>query len=84
MANVSVTKEILWRQSSDEFGIVHVQKVTRIVDDEGGVTERLWRQAVTPDDDISGFPARLRTIISAARYPEAVARYEAMKAARTI
>jgi hypothetical protein len=48
-------------------------------DDEGEATERCWRRAVTPDDDISDLPAGLRTIIEAARYPEAVARWEARK-----
>jgi len=83
MPDITATKETLWRQSSDEYGTVHVQKVTRLTDDEGEATERIWRRAITPDDDITDLPNRLQIIVRAARYPEAVARWEAQKSEGT-
>lgn len=89
MPTISVDKEVLWRAQLDEFGCVNVQKVVRITDDEGEVQERFWRRAITPDDDWAvmaaelnlgaGVTSRLQAIIDAARYPEAVARFEARK-----
>ena len=80
MPQVTVTKEALWRAQVDEYAVVTVQRVTRITDDEGAVTERYWRRAVTPDDPVDDLPPRLQVIIGAARYPEALARWEARKA----
>ena len=90
MTDITVQKETLPRYSVDEFGNVNVQMVTRITDDEGQSTERYWRRAIGPDDDIAAsldaeaippaIRARLRTAIEAARTPEAVARSEARKA----
>lgn len=90
MATVNVEKEVLWRAQLDEFGCVNVQKVVRITDDEGEVQERFWRRAITPDDDFAalaaelnlgaGVTSRLQAIIDAARYPEAVQRFEERKA----
>lgn len=80
MPDITATKETLWRASIDEYAVVNVQRVTRLTDDEGESTERYWRRAVTPDDDIADLPPRLQTIVTAARYPEAVARYESRKA----
>jgi len=90
MASTTVDKEILYRASLDEYGTVHLQRVVRITDDEGQSTERLWRAAITPDDDFpalaagwnlgAGATTRLTAIVQAARYPEAVARFEARKA----
>lgn len=80
MPDITVSKETLYRQESDEFGVVNVLRIARITDDEGNTFDRKWRRAYTPDDDISGLPTRLQAIITAARYPDAVARFEAQKA----
>ena len=77
--DITATKEILWRHAADEYGVVHVTKVTRITDDEGDVTDKLWRRAISPDDDIADLPAELQASIAAARTPDAVARFEARK-----
>ena len=91
MATISATKEVLWRAQIDEFAQVNIQRVTRIIDDDGEASEKYWRRVITPDDDIQQLatdlnvaPAvatRLGAIINAARYPEAVQRYNDRKAA---
>jgi hypothetical protein len=93
MANITAQKEVIWRAQIDEYAIVNLQRVTRLTDDEGQITERSWRRAITPDDDISnlatdlnisaGAASRLTDIITAARYPEAVQRFNDRKAAQT-
>ena len=93
MPDITATKEVFYRGSFDEYATVHIQKVVRITDDEGQSTERLWRAAITPDDDFAamaagwnlgaGATSRLGAIVTAARYPEAVARFEARKAEQT-
>ena len=90
MPDITVTKDVLWRAQIDEFGCVNVMRVTRITDDEGETIERYWRRAITPDDDLAALTAdlgvapavanRLKAIVQAGRYPEAVARFEARKA----
>jgi hypothetical protein len=84
MADITATKERFYRLYTDEFACVRFITVTRILDDEGEVMERQREVLITPDDDISSLPLRLRNIVTAARYPEAVERYEQRKAANIV
>lgn len=89
---MAITKEVRWAGSFDEYACVSLQRKTVYIDGETGEEmEKFWRRVVTPDDDLVALAAdlnlapavatRLGDIITAARYPEAVARYEARKAA---
>jgi hypothetical protein len=77
VTDIIVRKDIIWRVFCDEYACVRVERITRIVDEEGDASEKSHLRIVDPHDDISEYNARLRTIITAARYPEAVARYDA-------
>ena len=79
MANITADKETVYRADIDEYAVVSIQRVTRIVDDEGSAYERTWRRAITPDDAIDEYPQPLQDLVTAARYPAAVARFEARK-----
>jgi hypothetical protein len=88
MSTITATKEILWDGSFTTDGSVNVRRITRVIDDEGNVHDAYWRRSITPDV-ADGFedlppamqpPAHVRAVIAAARYPEAVARFEARKA----
>ena len=75
-----VTQETFPRYQIDEHGTVNVQIVTRTIID-GEPFDKYWRRAVSPDDDISDLAPEVQEVITAARRPEAVARFEARKAA---
>lgn len=92
MPDITVTEERLPRYSVDEYGCVNVQVVTRVTLPDGEVMESLWRCVITPDDTIDTVrlrgldpvPQPLRDAVQAARYPAAVARFEARKAEQSL
>ena len=72
---------------------MNVQRITRLTDGEN-TYDRKWRRVITPDDDVNDLANILsvsaavanvlKDIVLAARYPQAVARYEARKAAQEV
>ena len=79
MADITVSKERIARLSIDEYAIVNVHWITTFRDDDGDVLQKEKTIRITPDDDIDSLPNRLQTIVQAARYPEALARWEQRK-----
>ena len=88
MPNINASVEYLPRYSVNEYGIVHLQVARVVTLDTGETMESLWRTIIYPDttmDEVQmpGFdkpPQALIDAVKAARYPAAVARYEAQKA----
>jgi hypothetical protein len=89
MPDITVNEERLPRYSVDEYGVVSVQVATILTMTSGRTLEYMWRVVITPDDDVDSVnlegigppPQPLKDAVAAARYPAAVARWEARKAA---
>lgn len=90
MADITVTEERFPRYSVDEYGCVRLQVAKVVTLPDGDTMETYWRCVITPDDTIANMnipldpiPQALVDAVQAARYPAAVARYEARKAEQT-
>jgi len=89
MTDITVTEELLPRYSVDEYGVLSLQVATVVTFPDGRTMENLWRTVITPDDTLGSvnipldpIPQALIDAVKAARYPAAVARFEARKEAR--
>lgn len=91
MSDITVSQEVLPRYQVDEYGTVSVQVVKKITFPDGTTTESYWRTVIDPDTTIADVklegmatvPKALKDAVIAARYPAAVARFEARKVAST-
>ena len=89
MADITVSKDTIWRYAGDEYACLSLQRITQLTDGDT-VYEKVWRRIITPDDDLAVLEATLgvptavadiiRTIATAGRYASAVALYDARKA----
>jgi len=88
MPDITVSQEVLPRYQVDEYGTVNFQIATVTTFPDGTTSESYWRVVVTPDDTINDvklqgldpIPQAMKNAVAAARYPAAVARFEARKA----
>ena len=63
-----------------ENGIILYREATRIIEDGNLLTQTYHRTSLTPGQDLTGQPANVVAIATAAWTPEVVAAYEAAQA----
>ena len=82
---MALTKEVVVDQITvTENGIVLVREVTRIMEDGKELSKQYHRSSFVPADDVSGQPANVQAIASAAWTPEIIAAYQAQQEANRI
>ena len=82
---MALTKETVVDQITvTENGIVLVREVTRIMEDGKELSKQYHRSSFVPADDVSGQPANVQAIASAAWTPEIIAAYQAQQEANRI
>jgi len=64
-----------------EYGVVLFREATRILEDGVELSKTFHRSSLTPGQDVSGVPANVQAICSAAWTPELVAAFQAAQAA---
>jgi hypothetical protein len=80
---MNITKETVVDQVTvTENGTVFYREATRIIEDGVQLTQTYHRTSLTPGQDLTGQPANVQAIATAAWTPEVVAAYEAAQAAQ--
>jgi hypothetical protein len=78
---MSLTKQVVVDQITvQENGMVLYREATRIMEDGVQLSQSYHRSSLTPGQDLTGVPANVVAICSAAWTPEVVAAYEAAQA----
>jgi hypothetical protein len=67
-----------------ENGTVLVREVTRIMEDGKELSKQYHRSSFAPADDVSGQPANVQAIASAAWTPEVIAAYQSQQESNRI
>jgi len=79
---MSLTKSTVVDQITvTEYGVVLFREATRILEDGVELSKTFHRSSLTPGQDVSGVPANVQAICSAAWTPELVAAFQAAQAA---
>ena len=79
---MSLTKSTVVDQITvTEYGAVLYREATRILEDGVEISKTYHRSSLIPGQDISGVPANVQAICSAAWTPEIVAAFQATQAA---
>ena len=79
---MSITKETVVDQITvTENGIVLYREATRIMEDGVQLTQTYHRSSLTPGQDLTGVPDRVKAVAEADWTPEVIAAYEAQQAA---
>jgi len=78
---MSLTKSTVVDQITvTEYGAVLYREATRILEDGVEISKTYHRSSLTPGQDISGVPANVQAICSAAWTAEVVAAFQAAQA----
>ena len=81
---MELTKEVVIDQITvTENGVVLYREATRIMEDGVQLTQTYHRSSLTPGQDLTGVPERVRTICEFDWTIDRVAAYEAQVAAQT-
>lgn len=79
---MSLTKQTVVDQITvTENGIVLYREATRILEDGNRISQSYHRTSLIPAQDVTGVPANVAAICTAAWTPEVIANYQAMEAA---